>query len=205
MSQQTLVIATRNSGKLFELRELLRDLPLTLCDLNSFPSIESVEETGATFSENACVKARAYAEQTRSLVLADDSGLEVSSLGGAPGVYSARYAGDGASEAQRTEKLLAVLSKSPDDRAARFVSAVAIANSDGRILNVSVGVCEGHIANAPRGPNGFGYDPVFIPDGYGQTFGELSADVKNQISHRARALKGALVFLRSLTMASGDG
>lgn len=205
MNQQTLVIATRNSGKLFELRELLRDLPLTLRELNSFPSIESVEETGATFSENACVKARAYAEQTRSLVLADDSGLEVSSLGGAPGVYSARYAGDGASEAQRTEKLLAVLSKSPSDRAARFVSAVAIANSDGRILNVSVGVCEGHIANAPRGSNGFGYDPVFIPDGYGQTFGELSADVKNQISHRARALKGALDFMRSLTMASGDG
>jgi len=206
MSEQTLVIATRNSGKLFELRELLRDVPFTLYDLNSFPKIESVVETGATFADNACVKARAYAEQTRSLVLADDSGLEVNSLGGAPGVYSARYAGDAASDAQRTGKLLAELSKvSAGDRAARFVSAVAIANLEGRILSVSLGVCEGRIAIAPRGSNGFGYDPVFIPDGYSQTFGELSADVKNQISHRSQALKGALDFLRSLTMASRDG
>lgn len=206
MSEQTLVIATRNSGKLFELRELLRDLPYSLCDLNSFPAIESVEETGATFTDNACLKARVYAEQTRSLALADDSGLEVDSLGGAPGVCSARYAGDGASDAQRTDKLLAALSKGmPCDRAARFVSAVAIANLDGRILSVSVGVCEGRIAIAPRGSNGFGYDPVFIPDGCSQTFGELSAGVKNQISHRSRALKGARDFLRSLTIASRDG
>ena len=205
MSQQTLVIATRNSGKLFELRQLLRDLPFTLSDLSSFPLIESVEETGATFAENACMKARAYAEQTRSLALADDSGLEVNSLGGAPGVYSARYAGEGASDEQRTDKLLAKLSKGiPGDRAARFVSA-AIANSGGRILNVSLGVCEGRIAEAPRGANGFGYDPIFIPDGYSLTFGELSEEVKNQISHRAYALKGALDFLRSLTTASGDG
>src|SRR5437764_10306528 len=120
MSQQTLVIATRNSGKLFELRQLLRDLPFILCDLNSFPLIESVEETGATFTENACVKARAYAQQTRSMALADDSGLEVNSLGGAPGVYSARYAGDGASDLERTDQLLARLSKGiPGYRAAR--------------------------------------------------------------------------------------
>jgi len=206
MSQQILVIATRNSGKLFELRQLLRDLPFTLCDLSSFPLIESVEETGATFTENACMKSSAYAQQTRSMALADDSGLEVNSLGGAPGVYSARYAGDGASDAQRTDKLLAKLTKGiPGDRAARFVSAVAIANSDGRILNVSLGVCEGRIAEVPKGSNGFGYDPIFIPDGYSQTFGELSEEVKNQISHRAYALKGALDFLRSLTTASGDG
>jgi XTP/dITP diphosphohydrolase len=206
MSEQTLVIATRNSGKLTELRQLLRGLPFTLRDLNSFPLIESVEETGATFAENACVKARAYAEQTRSLALADDSGLEVNSLGGAPGVYTARYAGHGASDTQRTDKLLATLSKGiSGDRAARFVSAVAIANSGGRILSVSVGVCEGRIAKVPRGSNGFGYDPVFIPDGHSQTFGELSDEVKNQISHRAHALKGALDFLRSLTTASGDG
>jgi len=206
MSQQTLVIATRNSGKLFELRQLLRDLPFTLLDLNCFPLIESVEETGATFAENACVKARAYAQQTRSLALADDSGLEVNSLGKAPGVYSARYAGDNASDAQRRDKLLAELAKAiPGDRAARFVSAVAIASSGGGILNVSLGVCEGRIAEAPRGSNGFGYDPIFIPDGYSQTFGELPEEVKNQISHRASALKGALDFLRSLTPASGDG
>src|SRR5947207_14517624 len=98
MSQQTLVIATRNRGKLFELRQLLRDLPFILCDLNSFPLIESVEETGATFTENACVKARAYAQQTRSMALADDSGLEVNSVGGGPSVYSAGYDGDATSD-----------------------------------------------------------------------------------------------------------
>ena len=206
MNQQTLVIATHNSGKLFELRELSRDLPLILRDLNSFPLIEPVEETGATFAENASVKARAYALQTRFMTLADDSGLEVSSLGGAPGVRSARHAGDGASDVQRTHKLLVELSEgSSADRSARFVSAVAIANSEGLILNVSIGVCEGSIAHRPRGSNGFGYDPVFVPNGYDQTFGELSVELKNQISHRAQAVKGALDFLLSLTMASGDG
>ena len=206
MSEQTLVIATRNSGKLIELCELLSDLPFTLRDLNSFPLIESVEEAGETFAENASVKARAYAQQTQFITLADDSGLEVSALGGAPGVRSARYAGDGASDAQRTNKLLAELSRqSSGDRTARFVSAVAIANPASLILSVSIGVCEGRIANAPRGQNGFGYDPVFIPNGYDKSFGELSAEVKNEISHRARALKGTLNFLRSLTAASGDG
>src|SRR5437763_16316307 len=106
MSQQTLVIATRNSGKLFELRQLLRDLPFILCDLNSFPLIESVEETGATFTENACVKARAYAQQTRSMALADDSGLEVNSLGGVLGVKIARYARNSGSDLARIDKLI---------------------------------------------------------------------------------------------------
>jgi len=206
MSQQTLVIATRNSGKLFELYELLRGLPFTLRDLNCFPSIEPVAETGVTFAENASMKARAYAQQTQFMTLADDSGLEVTALGGAPGVRSARYAGDEASDAQRTNKLLAELSKrSSADRTAQFVSAVAIANTAGLILNISIGVCDGRIAHAPRGQNGFGYDPVFIPSGYEQTFGELSAELKNEISHRARALQGTLNFLRSLTRASGDG
>src|SRR5437764_3865778 len=137
MSQQTLVIATRNSGKLFELYELLRGLPFTLRDLNCFPSIEPVAEIGATFSENAAMKARAYAQQTQFMTLADDSGLEVTALGGAPGVRSARYAGDGASEAQRTHKLLAELSDpSSADRTARFVSVVAIADAGGFILNI---------------------------------------------------------------------
>jgi len=206
MSQQVLVIATLNGGKLLELRELLRDLPLTLHDLNSLPLIEPVEDTGATFVENATLKARAYAQQTRLMTLADDSGLEVSCLAGSPGVHSARYAGDGASDAQRTNKILAeLLMRSSADRTARFVSVVAIANTAGSILNISLGVCEGRIATVPRGPNGFGYDPIFIPNGYDQTFGELSAEVKSQISHRARALKDTIDFLRSLTMRSGDG
>ena len=206
MSQQVVLIATLNSGKLLELRELLRDLPFTLRDLNSFPLIEPVEETGATFVENASLKARSYAQQTRLITLADDSGLEVSCLDGAPGLRSARYGGEGASDEKRMNKLLAELSKrSSTDRTARFVSAVAIANTAGLILNISRGVCEGRIASVPRGPNGFGYDPIFIPNGYDQTFGELSAEVKSQISHRARALKDTTDFLRSLTMRSGDG
>jgi len=206
MSQQVVLIATLNSGKLLELRELLRDLPFTLRDLNSFPLIEPVEETGATFVENASLKARSYAQQTRLITLADDSGLEVSCLDGAPGLRSARYGGEGASDEKRMNKLLAELSKrSSTDRTARFVSAVAIANTAGLILNISRGVCEGRIATVPRGPNGFGYDPIFIPNGYDQTFGELSAEVKSQISHRARALKDTTDFLRSLTMRSGDG
>ena len=206
MSQQVVLIATLNSGKLLELRELLRDLPFTLRDLNSFPLIEPVEETGATFVENASLKARSYAQQTRLITLADDSGLEVSCLDGAPGLRSARYGGEGASDEKRMNKLLAELSKrSSTDRTARFVSAVAIANTAGLILNISRGVCDGRIATVPRGPNGFGYDPIFIPNGYDQTFGELSAEVKSQISHRARALKDTTDFLRSLTMRSGDG
>ncbi len=205
MSQRVLLIATLNSGKLLELRELLCDLPITLRDLNSFPLIEPVEETGTTFVENASLKARSYAQQTRLMTLADDSGLEISCLDGAPGVRSARYAGEDASDEKRTNKLLAEVSKrSSADRTARFVSAVAIANTAGLILNISRGVCDGRIATVPRGPNGFGYDPIFIPNGYDQTFGELSAEVKSQISHRARALKDTIDFLRSLTMCSGD-
>ncbi|MFN2577576.1 MAG: RdgB/HAM1 family non-canonical purine NTP pyrophosphatase [Pyrinomonadaceae bacterium] len=205
MSQPFLVIATRNTGKLLELRELLRGLPLTLCDLNYFSSIEPIAETGETFVENACLKASGYATQTQSMALADDSGLEVTALSGAPGVRSARYAGAGASDAERTKQLLAELSQeSSSDRTARFVSAVAVANRAGVILNVSVGICEGRIAQAPQGHNGFGYDPIFVPNGYDRTFGELPAEVKSAISHRARALKATLRFLRSLTVASGD-
>ena len=152
------------------------------------------------------LKAAGYATQTGLLTLADDSGLEVEALGGAPGILSARYAGEGASDAARTTRLLAELTIVPAaKRSARFVSAVAIANSEGQILNVSVGTCDGHIDFAPRGSGGFGYDPVFIPLGYHKTFAELKPEIKNQISHRARALLGACEFLRTLTIRSSDG
>ncbi len=203
---RSLVVATQNLGKLQELRQLLGDLPLDLYWLGDFPNIEAVPETGASFIENASLKAVVYARQTGRLALADDSGLEVDALGGAPGVLSARYAGEASSDVERIEKLLTELSIYPEaKRSARFVSAVVIASGEGRILNVSTAKCEGHIDFAPRGVGGFGYDPIFIPVGYDKTFAELKAETKNQISHRAQALLGARKFLRTLTNASGGG
>ena len=148
------------------------------------------------YAENAIAKARFYALSTGLCALADDSGLEVEALGGAPGVFSARYAGEGASDAQRRELLLSELGGNVDRRA-RFVAAVAIARPDGEILNVSEGICVGTLTFAPRGEGGFGYDPLFVPDGYDQTFAELSETVKNRISHRARALMQTREFLKS--------
>jgi XTP/dITP diphosphohydrolase len=206
MTSQSLLVATRNEGKLKELRQLLGDLPLELHGLTDFPEVETVPETGASFAENASLKAAGYATLTGLLTLADDSGLEVDALGGAPGIRSARYAGKGASDAQRTARLLAELSTVPAaERSARFVSAVAIATSEGKIIYVSVGRCDGHIDFAPHGSGGFGYDPVFVPSGYDQSFGELKSAIKNQISHRARALSGAREFLRTLTIPSSAG
>jgi XTP/dITP diphosphohydrolase len=201
MTTKRLLIATHNPGKLQELRALLRDLPIELCDLGSFSAIESIAETGATFIENASLKATGYARQAAVMALADDSGLEVEALDGAPGIFSARYAGQGASDSERVDKLLAQLSSiGAENLAARFVSVVAISDSSGSILNVSEGVCKGTIAEAPRGANGFGYDPIFIPEGFDKTFAELTSALKNQISHRARAFKGSANFLRSLTL-----
>jgi XTP/dITP diphosphohydrolase len=202
--EPSLLVATWNEGKLQELRQLLADLPLGLLGLDDFPTIETVAETGLTFVENASLKASGYATQGHILALADDSGLEVDALGGDPGVLSARYAGEAASDATRIDKLLAELSDvAVENRTARFVCAIAIANSEGSILNVSTGTCEGRIDLASHGEHGFGYDPVFIPNGYTSTFAELAPSVKNRISHRARALRGALDYLRALTSASG--
>jgi XTP/dITP diphosphohydrolase len=195
---QSLLVATRNAAKLEELRQMLGDIPFVLYGLDRFAGIEEIRETGESFLENASLKAVGYATQTRLLTLADDSGLEVDALGGGPGVFSARYAGERASDAERATKLLAELSKvEPPGRGARFVSAIVIASSEGRILNVSVGICDGHIGFAPRGSAGFGYDPIFVPIGYEQTFAELKPEIKNQISHRARALMTAREFLRA--------
>jgi XTP/dITP diphosphohydrolase len=203
MLLQTLLTATRNQGKLKEIRQLLRHLPFILRDLNDFPALGQIEETGKTFAENASLKAAGYATQTGLLTLADDSGLEVDGLKGGPGVLSARYAGDSSSDTERTAKLLTELSNVQSAaRAARFVSVIAIADGDGRIINISTGVCEGRIALEPKGSNGFGYDPIFIPDGYDVTFAELKPEIKNQISHRARALVDTHEFLRTLTVAS---
>jgi XTP/dITP diphosphohydrolase len=201
---EELLIATRNPGKLIEVREILSDLPITLKSLHDFPLTTEVAETGETFADNAAIKAADYARQTGAWTLSDDSGLEVDALGGAPGVYSARYAGESASDRERIELLLSNLSGTTDAlRRARFVCAVALSDPAGRIINVSEGVCEGRIIESPRGELGFGYDPVFVPEGYEQTFGELSSEVKQAISHRARALAATRAFLLKLLGESG--
>jgi XTP/dITP diphosphohydrolase len=192
-----LLIATRNPGKILELESLVGTLPLRLRSLGEFPAIPEVEETGATFTDNAVLKATNYARQSKLWTLADDSGIEVEALNGAPGVFSARYAGPEASDAERVTLLLDELSRTNDGlRRARFVSVIAIADGAGQLAHVSKGLCEGRLADAPRGAGGFGYDPIFIPDGYAQTFGELPLEIKQSISHRSRALQGALTFLR---------
>jgi XTP/dITP diphosphohydrolase len=200
-----LLLATQNEGKLKELRQLLGDLPFELYGLSDFPNVESIPETGASFIENASLKAVGYSLQTRLLTLADDSGLEVAALGGAPGIFSARYAGEGALDEERTARLLNELKDFPaGKRSSRFVSAVAIADCHGQIIKTSVGTCEGQIEFSPRGSKGFGYDPIFVPSGYDQSFAELRSETKNQISHRAQALLAARQFLLTLTIRSCD-
>ena len=191
-----LLLATNNRGKVLELTALLAHLPLRLRTLADFRAVSEVEETGLTFAENALLKARFYARQTGRLTLADDSGLEVEALGGAPGVFSARYGGPGATDGERTELLLGQLAKTGDaERKARFVCVLALVEPNTGEAETFVGICAGRIAHVPKGSHGFGYDPVFIPTGYEQTFGELPAEIKQQISHRARALTALRAFL----------
>lgn len=191
-----LLIATSNPGKILELESLLATLPLRLRGLPEFRAIQEIEETGDTFTENATLKATGYAQQTGQWTLADDSGLEVEALGGAPGVYSARYAGPDASDTERIACLLEELAHTNDKgRRARFNCVIVISDPTGQVVNVAQGFCAGHLAHTPRGTRGFGYDPIFIPDGYQQTFGELPDEVKQLISHRARALTATSAFL----------
>jgi len=201
LSKRELLLATSNQGKLREVREILNDLPFQLLTLSECESILPVAETGATFSENASLKAEGYARQTNLLTLADDSGLEIEALNGQPGVHSARYMGEDVPYSLRNQSLLAEL-QNHHNRAARFVCSIAIAGANGNLLNISSGVCEGRIATQLRGTGGFGYDPIFIPRGSDLTFGELPAEVKNRISHRARALVKAREFLSRLTDGS---
>ena len=201
MSGHQLLIATSNSGKLRELRSLLIDSPVELISLADFPEIQSVEETGSTFAENASLKASGYAFQARVLTLADDSGLSVDELKGRPGVHSARYVHAEASYPERIAALLGELtSVAAQDRTARFVCAMAVASPTGEILFATEKSCEGYIAAAPRGTGGFGYDPIFVPVGFKQTLAELPAEIKNQISHRALALRAVWDFVGSLTV-----
>jgi XTP/dITP diphosphohydrolase len=192
-----LLVATGNKGKVRELSQLLSDLPLRLRLLGEFSEVEEAEETGETFAENATIKALHYCARTRLLTLSDDSGLVVDALGGAPGVRSARYAGREATYAERMSKLLGELDATGDtERRARFVCVIAVADPSAGALHTFEGACEGRIARAPRGTGGFGYDPLFNPDGHERTFGELPPEVKHTLSHRARALRHAVRHLR---------
>ena len=193
---RTLLLGTRNPGKVREIESILADSGWTFSSLQAFPYVDTPAETGTTYAENAILKARFYSLATGMCALADDSGLEVEALGGEPGVYSARYAGENASDADRRALLLSELAKVSDvNRRARFVAVVAISDANGSVLNVSEGICEGTIISSPRGDGGFGYDPLFVPDGFNQTFAELPDEVKNIISHRARALLNTRTFL----------
>lgn len=186
-----LVLATNNKNKLRELAAMLADLPIAVVGIGEFADAPDVDETGETFAENAVLKAKAAAQYTGCWAMADDSGLEVDALEGQPGVYSARFAGPNATDADNNEKLLGLLEDVPDERrTARFRCAIALVSPEGRVF-VDEGACEGYIAREPRGDGGFGYDPLFVVPELGRTFAELPAEVKDRISHRARALAAA--------------
>ena len=190
-----LLIATRNEGKMRELRQLLGGVPHEIASLDDLGIADEIEETGATFEENAALKAEGYSQLSGLLTLADDSGLEVDALGGAPGVRSARYAGADASDADRVSLLLKNLEGTgADDRTARFRCVIAI-SAPGERTRLYSGVCEGRITAEPRGDNGFGYDPVFDFPELGMTMAELPSERKNAVSHRARAAKKAAAAL----------
>ena len=194
-----LVLATRNQGKVREIGEILKDENgIELLSLRNYPDSPDVVEDGNTYEDNAIKKASVLAEYTGHLTIGDDSGLAVDALNGAPGVHSARYAGENASDQDRIAKLLDALQDVPDGRrSGRFVCAVAIAEPLAQVQVVR-GVCEGRIIRTPRGGSGFGYDPVFVPAGYNRTFAELGDEIKNQISHRAKALDKARRLLSEM-------
>ncbi len=192
-----LLIATGNAGKKREFARLLATLPCEVVGLDDLGLANDVEESGATFAENALLKARAYAARSGLLTLADDSGLEVDALGGAPGVQSARYGGPCLDDRGRYELLLANLRAVPDERrTARFRCTIALVAPNGREATAE-GACEGRIVHAPRGEHGFGYDPVFWVASEGCTMAELPPERKNVISHRAVAARQALHILQA--------
>ena len=194
-----LIAATRNAHKTREIQYILGP-EFRVRDLLVHAEVSKIRESGTSFEENAKLKALAASKQLPGLVIADDSGLEVDGLGGAPGIYSARYGGSNATDADRIRKLLGELGRvcgTPGGRRARFRCVVALAR-DGKLLGTFEGIVEGRIANEIRGDSGFGYDPIFIPEGFDQTFSELPAEVKNTISHRAKAIRSLAVKLRQL-------
>jgi XTP/dITP diphosphohydrolase len=190
-SEKKLIVATGNPGKLAEIQEYFFGLTWQL-ELKP-PELE-VEETGTTFIENACLKASQVAQAMGQWAIADDSGLAVDALDGSPGLYSARY---GKTDSDRIKRLLTELGNN-NQRQAKFICAIAIANTDGEIVLQTEGICPGEILYSPRGDNGFGYDPIFYVSEIQQTFAEMSPEVKGKISHRGRAFEQLLPQLKEL-------
>jgi non-canonical purine NTP pyrophosphatase (RdgB/HAM1 family) len=196
VKSKTLLIATTNKKKLGEFETLFKDFPLEFRSLKDFPQIKEVEETGKTFEENAALKALGYAKQTGLLTLGEDSGLCCDALEGAPGVYSARFAGEGKSDADNNQKLLRLLEKVPTNcRGAHYKSVIAIAEP-GKLIGTVEGEVHGVIHPHLEGTGGFGYDPLFFYTPYGKTFGEISPEMKHKVSHRAKAFEKVKLLLR---------
>jgi XTP/dITP diphosphohydrolase len=193
-----ILIATHNPHKTREFAQLL-GREFNVSDLSAHPRIPIIEETGKTFAENAIAKALAASKNVAGLVVADDSGLEVHALAGAPGIFSARYAGEQATDRQNMEKLLTELSgrSAVPSRRARFRCVLAIAGR-GELIDTVEGTVEGNIAEEPRGNDGFGYDPIFVPAGFDHTFAEMPPELKNRLSHRARAVAALRARLRQM-------
>lgn len=193
-----LVLATGNQGKVKEMKAILDELNIEVYSLKDFPEIDEIVEDGATFAENAVIKARAVSKATDLVALADDSGLEVDYLDGAPGIYSARFAGEGKSDADNNDKLLSLLQEVPgNQRTARFRCVIAICTPGGQVYTAD-GTFEGLIGFELKGDKGFGYDPLFYLPEYGKTSAELDPDLKNQISHRGKALAKAKSVLAGM-------
>ena len=196
-----IVVGSRNSGKIREIQAVLADLPYCVTGLSD-QTIPDAEETGTTFQENAILKARYYCQHTGEYCLADDSGLEVDALDGAPGVYSARYAGEQASDEENNQKLLSALTGIPmQRRTARFRSVLALAGPDGSLM-LAEGVCEGNVLFEARGTGGFGYDPLFLMPDQRKTLAEMTLAEKNLVSHRGNALRA---FKQQLVQAAKEG
>jgi XTP/dITP diphosphohydrolase len=193
---QTLLIATRNGHKTREIGQML-GFGWDVRDLTSLPHAPKIEETGVTFEENAALKALTISRIFTGLVLADDSGLEVDALGGAPGVYSARFAGPHADDAENRFLLISKLRNLGGGEFPAWFRCVMVLASQGELLGSFGGIVKGNVILEERGDSGFGYDSIFIPQGYTETFGELQSEIKNSLSHRGRALAKVLEFLRS--------
>lgn len=194
---QHLIVATRNAHKTREIQRIL-GADFAVRDLTAYPDTSETVESGKTFEENAVLKATAASRQLPGFVVADDSGLEVDALGGAPGIYSARYAGQNATDKQNIDKLLEELTRiERTKRSARFCCVIALAR-EGKLLGAFEGVVEGVIVDSPRGTSGFGYDPLFMPRGFGKTCGQLFPTEKDRVSHRARALEKLCVWFAAL-------